>query len=113
MLFGNIEYFDKDKNNSEITYYKGEKIEKTKIFEEYFSRVPNDQRIVGNEKSKILRNFNLSLYSKAPKIKNKLKSKYMDLFSKLKKKNINNIETFYVSHAYHFGNSVIQINNLI
>ena len=106
-------YLDKDRNNPEIAYYKGEKIEKMKILEEYLSRVPNNKRMVGNERFKILRNFNLTVYSNDPKIKNQLKSKYMNLFSRLKNKYINKIETFYVSYACPFGNSVIQINNLI
>ena len=99
--------------NPEIISYKGEKIERTKLISDYLSSISKDESIIGKEKRRAYRFFYLPEYSDNSTLRNNIKSKYMQMFSKLKNKPINKIETFFLSYACPFGNSVILINNLI
>ena len=101
------------KYNPEIISYKGKKISKNKLISNYLSHISNDESLIAQEKRRDYRFFYLPEYSDNSTLRNDIKNKYMQMFSKLKKKQLKKIDTFFLSYACPFGNSVILINNLI
>ena len=106
----NIEIFG-EKYNPETIDYKGEKVQKKKLIEEYLSRITEND----NEK---LRERNLSykyLYLDEYNPKNKnVKSKIISnffIFMKIQK--ITKFDIFYIKDNNNFGNTLIAINNAI
>ena len=106
----NIEIFG-EKYNPETIDYKGEKVQKKKLIEEYLSRITEND----NEK---LRERNLSykyLYLDEYNPKNKnVKSKIISnffIFMKIQK--ITEFDVFYIKDNNNFGNTLIAINNAI
>ena len=106
----NIEIFG-EKYNPETIDYKGEKVQKKKLIEEYLSRITEND----NEK---LRERNLSykyLYLDEYNPKNKnVKSKIISnffIFMKIQK--IIKFDIFYIKDNNNFGNTLIAINNAI
>ena len=93
--------------------YKGTKIKKTKLLTDYFSRISFDKQKKDKERKFLDDLMNLSEYSSIPNIKNKIKNQFLNYFSKIKKKPINKIETFFSRNNKNFGNCFIIINNLI
>ena len=100
------------KNNDIITYM-GEKISKKKLITEFLSRVSDDDNIVGHEKQRFSSLFYLPEYSDNHNLRNNIKNSFMNMFSKIKNKNISNIETFFITNNVRFGNNIITLNNVI
>ena len=99
--------------NNDIITYMGEKISKKKLITEFLSRVSDDDNIVGHEKQRFSSLFYLPEYSDNHNLRNNIKNSFMNMFSKIKNKNISNIETFFITNNVRFGNNIITINNVI
>ena len=111
--------FEKSKNIRKIIYkneinYKGENILKSRLINNYLSKIPNNQ-YSDKEKERMRFNeyFNLADYSNEAKIQSELKNKFLKEISKMKNESISELDTFYISHIINFGNNLITINNVI
>lgn len=94
--------------------YKGTKIIKSKILNDYLSKISDDFIIKKrDEEFTVNKFFNLSLYSDNPNIKYNSKKKLLYFVSKLKNRNIKQIDTFFIPQVSNFGNYLILINNCI
>ena len=95
--------------------YKGKKLLKSKLLDEYFSIISNNnsKKVISHEKEKILQFFNFSGYHDRPTFKLFLRKNLLDYISKLKNKTINHIDTFYITQIWNFGNNLIATNNYI
>lgn len=106
--------------NNEILYYsneifyKGKKVLKYKLINQYLSKI-SDEYISDKIEEKIRFNkyYNLAIYSNNLNTKYILRAKLLKEISKLKNHTITKINTFYLSHNYNFGNSLIALNNAI
>ena len=103
----------KEINNLNLIYYKGEIINRKKLLKDFLSRVSDNNHIVGHEKKKFSKYFYLPEYLNNKIFRYNIKNKFMNMFSKIKKKPINKIETFFIGYDIPFGNSLITLNNLI
>ena len=100
-------------NNLNLIRYKGETINRKKLLTDFLSRVSNDNHIVGHEKKKFSKYFYLPEYLNDKNFRYNIKNKFLNMFSQIKKKSINKIDTFFVGYSIPFGNSLITMNNLI
>lgn len=100
-------------NNLNLIRYKGETINRKKLLTDFLSRVSNDNHIVGHEKKKFSKYFYLPEYLNDKNFRYNIKNKFLNMFSQIKKKPINKIDTFFVGYSIPFGNSLITMNNLI
>ena len=93
--------------------YKGSKILKTQLLTDYFSRISISK--INRDDEKYLLNYflNLSEYSNKPNEKDKIKNLFLNYFSEIKKKRMNKVETIFADDTANFGNSLIDINNII
>ena len=103
----------KEINNLNLIYYKGEIINRKKLLKDFLSRVSDNNHIVGHEKKKFSKYFYLPEYLNNKIFRYNIKNKFMNMFSKIKNKPINKIETFFIGYDIPFGNSLITLNNLI
>ena len=92
--------------------FKGSKILKTQLLSDYFSRVSMEERNASNENILLDNYLNLS-DSNEPKEKSKIKNQFLNFFSQLKNKTVNKIETIFTGEIGNFGNSLINLNNII
>ena len=104
---------EEEKINPNYIMYKGSRIQKNKLWADYFSRISFQNQNESDEKQILNELFNLSEYSTDPKIKNEYKNRFLKFFSELKGKPVNKIDTFYMSKFCNFGNCLVTINNLI
>jgi len=104
---------DKGLYSNEIIY-KGEKIQKYKLINNYLSEI-SDDHFVEKEEEKIRFNkyYNLAVYSNKPKIKYKLRDKFLKEISKIKNRNITKLDVFFLKYCINFGNNLLTINNAI
>ena len=93
--------------------YKGSKILISKLLEDYFSRISIEDQNRDSERTILNKYLNFLDYSNKPNIKNKCKNIILDFFSRRKNKTMNKVETLSMNDISNFGNSHIQINNLI
>ena len=93
--------------------YKGSIILKTKLLNDYFSRISIAQQNQDNERNVLNEFLNLSEYSNVSNEKNKYKNQFLNYFSEKKKKKMNKVETLYLKDMGNFGNCLIHINNFI
>ena len=100
-------------NNLNMIYYKGELVNRKQLLKVFLSRVSDNNHIVGHEKKKFSKYFYLPEYLNNKNFRYNIKNKFMTMFSNIKKKPINKIETFFIGYDIPFGNSLININNLI
>ena len=100
-------------NNLNMIYYKGELVNRKQLLKDFLSRVSDNNHIVGHEKKKFSKYFYLPEYLNNKNFRYNIKNKFMTMFSNIKKKPINKIETFFIGYDIPFGNSLININNLI
>jgi len=105
-------YITKKKEN--IISYKGSKVIKSKLINDYLSKIP-DKYIVDKEKERNRFNmfYNLEYYSDNLLIQSKLKDELLKEISKLKNQTVTKLETFYLSTNKNFGNGLIIFNNAI
>ena len=93
--------------------YKGSIILKTKLISDYFSRISIEEQKEEHEKQNLNKLLNLSEYSDDINEKNNYKNQFLKFFSKIKKKQMNQIDTLFISQNCNFGNCIITINNII
>lgn len=94
--------------------YKGEKILKDKLINNYLGRVSEVYKQYKDEERMRFNNVTrLADYSNNLIIKSHLRRIFLEEISKLKNKTITKLDTFYISRNYNFGNSLIYINNAI
>ena len=102
-----------EKYNPELITYNGEKVQKKKLIEDYLSRVSENDKAKTEEIELINKYFYLDEYVNDPKIKLNIKNKLMEMFSKMKGKQTDKIDTIFIRQNNRFGNSVITVNNAI
>ena len=116
----NISKRNEDKSDYDIKYskiyeikYKGEKILKSKLInalsqisDDYISDKENEINSINNY-------YNLTYYYDNSIVKSELKAKLLCEISRMKNKNITQIETFFISSNINFGNGLIAFNNAI
>lgn len=94
--------------------YKGKKIRKSKLINNYLSEISDDQFVEkAVEKKRFNEYYDLAVYSNEPKIKYKLREKLLKEISKIKNKTITKLDTFFLSYSINFGNNLLTINNAI
>ena len=99
---------------SDIINYKGEKVLKSKLLNDYLSKVSDNYLSEKNSERNLFNNyFYLADYKDDPLVKKNLKTKFIQHISKIKKQNITKIDIFYLSYNLNFGNNLIVINNAI
>ena len=103
----------KEINNFNLIYYKGEIVDRKKLLTNFLSRVSDNNHIVGHEKEKFSKYFYLPEYLDDKIIRYNIKNKFMTMFSKIKNRPINKIDTFFIGYDIPFGNCLITLNNLI
>ena len=104
---------EEEKIDPNYIMYKGYRIQKNKLWADYFSRISFQNQNESDEKQILNELFNLSEYSTDPNIKNVYKIRFMNFISELKGKPVNKIDTFYMLKNCNFGNCLVTINNLI
>ena len=97
-----------------IINYRGEKIQKHKLFENYLSKI-NDiyKSDKDRERIRLSKYYNLYEYSNDTTIQSNLRTKLLETISKLKNKTITKLDTFFLSTNFNFGNNLIIVNNAI
>ena len=94
--------------------YKGEKIYKEKLLNNYLMNISDEFIFEKNQERERFNNYYyLYDYSSNPIIKSRLKSKFLEYISKQKNKTITQLDIFYISYILNFGNNLLQINNAI
>ena len=94
--------------------YKGKKILKDKLFENYLSKVSNDYKIAKErERKRLSRYYNLSDYSNDLIVQSYLRKKLYEEISKLRNQTITKLDAFFLSTNFNFGNNLIIVNNVI
>ena len=99
---------------SKTISYKGEKVLKSKLLDDYLSKISDDysaEKIV--ETNLFNQYYYLANYYEEPLIKSELKSKFLQYISELKKQVITKIDIFYLSYNINFGNNLLVVNNAI
>ena len=86
--------------------YKGSKMLKTQLLDDYFSRISIEEQKKDNEREELIKLFNLTDYSNEPNIKNKCNNEFLNYFSVLNNKSFTKIDTFTCIYFYviiHIG----------
>ena len=95
-------------------FYKGKKILKEKLINDYLGKI-SDEYISYKHEERIRFNkyYNLADCSNPLIFQSEIKTKILKEISKLKNQTVTFIDTFFISHINNFGNSIIIINNAI
>ena len=112
----NQENQEEDKNSlySNTIYYRGEKILKNTLINNYLSRISDDFKSAkDDEKERFYQYYNLTDYSNNMKKQDELRDKLLQELSRLKNQTISKIDIFFISFSLNFGNSLVAINNAI
>ena len=99
-----------------ITIYPriGERVLKYKLLENYLIKISDDFKSDKDRERKTFSKFyNLPEYSNESIIQSYLKEKLLKYISELKNTAITQIDSFYLSTNWNFGNSLIIMNNAI
>ena len=100
--------------NPDEIYYKGKKILKSKLLENYLFGIPNAYRDEKNlEIKRFKKYFYFADYSNDLTNKEVLKSKILKFVSIKKNQTVTQLDIFYISNILAFGNNMIQLNNAI
>ena len=94
----------------EIINYKGEKVQRKKLIEDYLSIAPENDENKLKEKDRLYKNFYLDEYPNNKKKRFEIKLKFI---SQMKNNNTKKIDIFYMKNNYRLGNSIISLNNAI
>lgn len=87
--------------------YKGVKIIKSKLIDDYLSKITDDYKSDKYEERIRFNNyFNLPHYSRNPLCMSDIKSKIFEELSILKKQNITHFDIFVLSKNTNFGNTI-------
>ena len=101
-------------NSSDEMYYKGEKVSKSKLIEDYLVNITNKNKFEKKiEKEKFNKFYYLPEYSDDPDIQEAIRKKVYEVISNIRNKTINKIEKIFVSRINPFGNNVVCVNNAI
>ena len=100
--------------SSEEMYFKGEKILKSKVIEDFLANVTDKYKNDKKEERELFNKYYyLPEYQEDIKIQNIIKQNLLDFISERKKKTINKINTIFIDRTNPFGNNVPCINNAI
>ena len=75
---------EEEKINPNYIMYKGSRIQKNKLWADYFSRISFQNQNESDEKQILNELFNLSEYSTYPNIKNEYKKRFLNFFLRIK-----------------------------
>ena len=99
---------------SDGIFYKGEKILKKKMINNYLSKISDEYK---NDKLEERERFNdlynLADYFNNSIIQSELRKQLLKEISRLKRQTVSRLDTFFLSRNWNFGNSLITINNAI
>ena len=110
----NIEIEKEEENyNPELISYKGEKVQKKKLVEDFLSRSSETGIEKYNEKNRLYEIINYDEYIQNSTIKLEIKSKVMSWFSQIKNKKIDKLDTVCLLSNDNVGNSLVRLNNAI
>ena len=99
---------------SQEIIYKGKKLLKSELINNYLSKITDDNESEKEEEIKrFKRYYYLAKYSKEQIIKSELKTKLLTEISRMKNKIIKKIDIFYLSYSLHFGNNLLALSNTI
>jgi len=101
----NINFFEEEYKQETIDY-KGEKVQKEKLIEDYLSRITENDNIKYRERYLLYKYLYLDEYIGNTKVKSRIKSK---IISVMKSTKIDKIETFYIKKINNFGNNLISV----
>ena len=94
--------------------YKGDWIFPSDLFNQSLSKISDKyNKYIIDEKKRFDKYFYLEEYDEEKTIKNKLKNKLLTKISEIRKENITQITTFFLSRINPFGNNLNCINNAI
>ena len=94
--------------------YKGENISKSKLLNDYLSKISDDYLTEKEVETKLYNHYYyLANYNNESSIKSKLKTKFLEYISRIKKQVTTKIDIFYLSYNINFGNNLIVVNNAI
>ena len=99
-----------ERYDPEIINYKGEKVQRKKLIEDYLSITPENDENKLKEKDRLYKNFYLDEYPNNKKKRFEIKLKFI---SQMKNNNTKKIDIFYMKNNYKLGNSIISLNNVI
>jgi len=101
-------------NSSDEMYYKGEKVSKSRLIDDYLVNITNKNKFEKNkEKEKFNKFYYLPEYSDDPEIQAVIRKKVYEVISNIRNKTINKIDTIFVNRANPFGNNIrMQSNNI-
>ena len=99
-----------ERYDPEIINYKGEKVQRKKLIEDYLSITPENDENKLKEKDRLYKNFYLDEYPNNKKKRLEIKLKFI---SQMKNNNTKKIDIFYMKNNYKLGNSIISLNNAI
>ena len=105
-----IKDINKEIDNDEIRY-KGNKINRDRLIEDYISRFHGEAQKVNEIKNYLKKYLCLPEYNKNDK--KYYKNLFMKRFPEAKNKTIDKIEIFYVVQNNKYGNSIVNLNNAI
>lgn len=114
-IFGGKTYFDENNfNETAFVTYKGKKILKSKLFDEYLSQISDDYKYYKKREKEIADDYlNLAYYSNDLQSKSVLKKMLIEYVSKSKNQTISKIDIIFISFISNFGNSLIIVSNAI
>ena len=104
-----IQIFE-EKNNPEIINYKGSKVNRKKLIEDYLSITPENDENKLKEKGILYKTLYLDEYPHNKKKRLEIKLKFI---SQMKNNKAKKIDIFYMKNNYKLGNSIISLNNAI
>ena len=94
--------------------YKGENVSKSKLLNDYLSKISDDYLTEKEVETQLYNQYYyLANYNNESLIKSKLKTKFLEYISRLKKQITTKIDIFYLSYNINFGNNLIVVNNAI
>ena len=100
----------KEIDNNEIIY-KGNKINRDRLIEEYISSFHGDAQKINEIKNYLKKYLYLPEYNKNNK--NYFKNLFIKRFPEAKNKTIDKVDILYVTQNNKYGNSIINLNNAI
>ena len=100
--------------SSEEMYFKGEIISKSKLIDDYLTKVTDEfKEDKKNERDSFNYYSSLPEYTEDVKQQNIIIQNLLDEISKIKKKTINKINKIFIESVNYFGNNVPCVNNAI
>ena len=109
----NFNHDSQDLKKEEI-YYKGYRILKADLINEYLSKISDEyKKDKEEEREKFINYFYLPDYPKDSFNKSYIRKKLLKIISTDKNQTVREVDTIFLSHNWNFGNSLITVNNAI